>query len=725
MAEDWCDCVRIPKEVEEHGPAASAMLPSMIRRYSAARKKMTRAQKLKNRCAPVPEAPRPSPRGADALSDKNARRPRLSSSARRIRPSDASLEPIRAPSLTPTRPFPRSRDPRRSQLLFIAACVTAATVCLYGGDTGDAFPSFASSSAPRAPAAILLAAGGSSCGETPDWEKNGGIVGYFVGVFFMFLGIAIVCDDFFVASLEKICEVLRLSDDVAGATFMAAGSSAPELASSAMSLINPNAGSEIGVGTIVGSAIFNILVIIGATVCATGKTLQLDWKPVTRDCVFYAAAIAGIVGTFAGGRVDWWEGGVYVALYASYIVTMMYNERLMRWLDSLESNKTVQKFKARLSFRSARDVARAQIKSENSMKAEKEVADEAAKKAAAAVIARREELEREDSGSARDGKALWGKIRKNVVKHQMADVVLAAANQWRAKEARIVQEDGDTDINENAPEEDARAHRLTPTMTPGHIRLYRQQAMKAAHALAARDRALAARAAAAASAIERGDAPSETDAEDDGDEDDDASPWQIPEDKKEWPMWALSLPWYAAFQLTIPPCGDEKWEKWYIVSFAMSIAWIGFITHWMVEWCVRIGCILKIPAVVMGTTVLAAGTSIPDALSSIAVAKDGLADMAVANAVGSNVFDIWLGLGLPWLLYLSWQEPSHIIVNTDELVPSALILAGVLAVYYGSVAANGFKLTVKMGYSYMGVYALYAMYSIFLVWLLDVYKLND
>ena len=123
----------------------------MIRRYSAARKKMTRAQKLKNRCAPVPEAPRPSPRGADALSDKNARRPRLSSSARRIRPSDASLEPIRAPSLTPTRPFPRSRDPRRSQLLFIAACVTAATVCLYGGDTGDAFPSFASSSAPRAP----------------------------------------------------------------------------------------------------------------------------------------------------------------------------------------------------------------------------------------------------------------------------------------------------------------------------------------------------------------------------------------------------------------------------------------------------------------------------------------------------------------------------------------------------------------------------------------------
>ena len=68
------------------------------------------------------------------------------------------------------------------------------------------------------------------------------------------LGLAIVCDDYFVASLEKVggngcsthilllrwlncfptlllqlSEVLNLSEDVAGATFMAAGSSAPEL----------------------------------------------------------------------------------------------------------------------------------------------------------------------------------------------------------------------------------------------------------------------------------------------------------------------------------------------------------------------------------------------------------------------------------------------------------------------------------------------------------------
>jgi len=651
--------------------------------------------------------------------------------------------------------FPKRRlfSTIRGQLLFISFAVFAVTAVVYK-DGSDPYTFFFGSRGADASAAggRRLLSAGSSCGTTPDWEKKGGIVAYILGVFFMFLGIAIVCDDFFVASLEKICEVLRLSDDVAGATFMAAGSSAPELASSAMSLINPNAGSEIGVGTIVGSAIFNILVIIGATVCATGNTLKLDWKPITRDCFFYAAAIAGIVGTFAGGRVDWWEGGVYVAFYATYIVTMMYNERLMRWLDSLERSDKVQAFKRRLSYRTARDQAAAykathdgagpaeivekpeeeEPASATSAPSDDPIASprtaDVAEKAANAILAREEKvaLELRSSGEgAQKAKAMWGKIRKTVVKHQMANVVLEAAKQWRAKEHAI---DADAPGATLGVPEPAERSIITPTMTPGHIRKYRADAIHAARTLAARDKILAQRAAQRAAALEEGTASAlddaESDAADAGEEEDDGSPWDVPEDKKDWPLWALSLPWYAAFQLTIPPCGDSRWEKWYVVSFVMSIVWIGFITHWMVEWCVRIGCILNVPSVVMGTTVLAAGTSIPDALSSIAVAKDGLADMAVANAVGSNVFDIWLGLGLPWLLYVSWQDPNYIEVSTDELVPSALILAGVLVLYYGSVALNGFNLTVRMGYTYMATYVVYALYSIILVWLLDIYDLE-
>lgn len=58
---------------------------------------------------------------------------------------------------------------------------------------------------------------------------------------------------------------------------------------------------------------------------------------------------------------------------------------------------------------------------------------------------------------------------------------------------------------------------------------------------------------------------------------------------------------------------------------------------------IKLGCILGIDKFTMGLVVIAAGTSVPDALGSVLVARDGFADMAVSNAIGSNVFDINLG----------------------------------------------------------------------------------
>ena len=46
---------------------------------------------------------------------------------------------------------------------------------------------------------------------------------------------------------------------------------------------------------------------------------------------------------------------------------------------------------------------------------------------------------------------------------------------------------------------------------------------------------------------------------------------------------------------------------------------------------------------VMGMTFLAAGTSIPDLITSVIVAKKGLGDMAVSSSVGSNIFDVTVG----------------------------------------------------------------------------------
>jgi len=111
-----------------------------------------------------------------------------------------------------------------------------------------------------------------SCRGVPSFVSDGGWALHVLAILYLFLGIAIVCDDFFTPSLEIICEKLGLSEDVAGATFMAAGSSAPELFTSTMSLVSDNATNELGVATIVGSAVFNILIIVAATVIFSGES---------------------------------------------------------------------------------------------------------------------------------------------------------------------------------------------------------------------------------------------------------------------------------------------------------------------------------------------------------------------------------------------------------------------------------------------------------------------
>ncbi|XP_014668204.1 PREDICTED: sodium/potassium/calcium exchanger 3-like, partial [Priapulus caudatus] len=94
------------------------------------------------------------------------------------------------------------------------------------------------------------------------------LVFYLFAILITFVALAIICDDFFVPSLEAISEKLELSEDVAGATFMAAGSSAPELFTSVAGV---SVESDVGVGTIVGSAVFNILIIIALSSALAGQ----------------------------------------------------------------------------------------------------------------------------------------------------------------------------------------------------------------------------------------------------------------------------------------------------------------------------------------------------------------------------------------------------------------------------------------------------------------------
>merc|ERR1712193_322742 len=105
-------------------------------------------------------------------------------------------------------------------------------------------------------------------------------------------------------------------------------------------------------------------------------------------------------------------------------------------------------------------------------------------------------------------------------------------------------------------------------------------------------------------------------------------------------------------------CSMPPKEKYWLL-FTVSVLWIMILSYIMVDAVDRMGKIVGIPIFVMALLFLAAGTSIPDALASISVAKQGEGNMAISNALGSNVFDILLGLGVPWTLGIIIGKPEE------------------------------------------------------------------
>ena len=131
---------------------------------------------------------------------------------------------------------------------------------------------------------------------TMDELQSGGVVLYVVGILYMFLVIAITCDEYLVPALDVMVQRFEISPAIAGATFMAAGGSAPELF---VSLIGTMYGSDIGVGTVVGSAALNMLLVVGTCAVFARETLSLTWWPILRDsvcCSLALLAVAAVLG---------------------------------------------------------------------------------------------------------------------------------------------------------------------------------------------------------------------------------------------------------------------------------------------------------------------------------------------------------------------------------------------------------------------------------------------
>ena len=162
--------------------------------------------------------------------------------------------------------------------------------------------------------------------------------------------------------------------------------------------------------------------------------------------------------------------------------------------------------------------------------------------------------------------------------------------------------------------------------------------------------------------------------------------------------WLVTIPLRLGFALTIPDVQKPSVAegKHCYFAFLTSVLWIGALSYWMVLWAEDVGAWVGIPDNVMGLTILAAGTSVPDLISSAIVARQGEGDMAISSSIGSNIFDILVGLPVAWLTF-SLYRGEAIDVQADSLEISLPILIVMLVLLVGTIHLGNWTTKRYMG----------------------------
>ena len=399
-----------------------------------------------------------------------------------------------------------------------------------------------------------------------------------LGILYMFLGLALVCDNYFVPSLDVLTEQLGLAPDVAGATFMAAGGSAPELFTSIIGVFLTK--SDVGIGTITGSAVFNVLFVIAACAFASSQALSLTAWPLVRDTFFYSVALALLVAFFSDNKVMWWEALILFLWYILYVSFMKFNPAAESKFESVFNLK-----------RSGEDVKAAMPGGIRGLRGK------------TGLVTQMQRKVESPAGGLELGAGGMRGLQQILGTSNQVEQVTAAPAEVEEKEEK---------------EEEEEEEWVSPVWSGMRGR---------------------------------------------------------PASKV---LCALSLPLTLAMAASVPDPRRPGWRAAYPLTFLMSLVWITVFSYCMVWWATMVCTVTGLSEATMAITFLAAGTSVPDLISSVLVARAGHGDMAVSSSIGSNLFDVTVGLPLPWLAYsLIHMEESVAVVSKGiacQIGPPLLLL---------------------------------------------------
>ncbi|XP_055369523.1 sodium/potassium/calcium exchanger 2-like isoform X8 [Betta splendens] len=482
--------------------------------------------------------------------------------------------------------------------------------------------------------------GNESQGEYPrdlfslDQRRQGAVALHMFGMIYMFIALAIVCDEFFVPALTVITEKLSISDDVAGATFMAAGGSAPELFTSIIGVFISH--SNVGIGTIVGSAVFNILFVIGMCAIFSKEILNLTWWPLFRDVSFYILDLIMLIIFFLDNSISVWESISLLSAYATYVIFMKFNSKVEGFVkDCMNKNQVVE--------------VEVQPKDEKTSPGAPE--DDG-------KLSARPRLQRGGSSAS-----LHNSLMRNSIFQLMIHTLDPLSEEF-------------ADSDKNLPNSSSVEVEVPPPMN--------------------------------------GTAGQEGEAAEEEEEEDQPLSLSWPESCRKRFTYLFIMPIVLPLWLTLPDVRKASSKKFFPITFLGAISWIAGFSYLMVWWAHQVGETIGITEEIMGLTILAAGTSIPDLITSVIVARKGLGDMAVSSSVGSNIFDITVGLPFPWLLWSLFRGLEPVTVSSNGLFCAIVLLFLMLLFVIISIAACKWRMSKLLGFIMFLLYFVFVVVSVML-----------
>jgi cation:H+ antiporter len=129
-------------------------------------------------------------------------------------------------------------------------------------------------------------------------------------------------------------------------------------------------------------------------------------------------------------------------------------------------------------------------------------------------------------------------------------------------------------------------------------------------------------------------------------------------------------------------------------------------SRWLVDSAVSFAQYLGVSELVVGLTIVAAGTSLPEVVTSIIAAVRGERDIAVGNVVGSNIFNIMAVLGVASIVAPAGIEVSTAVIGFDIPVMIAVALACLPIFFTGGVISR------QEGALLLGYYVAYTLYLV-------------